>query len=158
MNTSTQLQSELKNVLWGQPWYGNAVYVTLSAITFENAAKRPPGGVHTIAEIVLHMISWTEEVIDRINEKPASLPLGGDWPDPGDFDELKWNLYLDDLKLVNTNLLRAIQDFPEEKWDEPIIDEREDIPVFTYAELVRGLIQHHIYHQGQIGLLVRVLG
>ncbi len=157
MNTSTQLQSELKNVLWGQPWYGNAVYVTLTGITFENAAKRPPGGAHTIAEIVLHMISWTEEVIDRINEKPASLPLGGDWPDPGDFDELKWNLYLDDLKLVNTNLLRAIQDFPEKKWDEPIIDEREDIPVFTYAEFVRGLIQHHIYHQGQIGLLVKVV-
>lgn len=157
MNTSTQLQAELKNVLWGQPWYGNSVYVTLTGINFESALKRPPGGVHTIAEIVLHMISWTEEVIDRINEKPASLPLGGDWPDPGDFDELKWNLYLDDLKLVNNNLLRAIQDFPEEKWQEQIIDERNEEPVVAYAEMVRGLIQHHIYHQGQIGLLVRVV-
>jgi uncharacterized damage-inducible protein DinB len=157
MNISTQLQAELKNVLWGQPWYGNSVYVTLTGITFESALKRPPGGAHTIAEIVLHMISWTEEVIDRINEKPASLPLGGDWPDPGEFDELKWNLYLDDLKLVNNNLLRAIQDFPEEKWQEQIIDERNEEPIVTYAEMVRGLIQHHIYHQGQIGLFVRVL-
>ena len=157
MHTSTQLQSELKNVLWGQPWYGNSVYVTLTGIGFESALKRPPGGAHTIAEIVLHMISWTEEVIDRINEKPASLPLGGDWPDPGEFDELKWNLYLDDLKLVNKNLLRAIQDFPEEKWQEPIIDERGEEPVVTYAEMVRGLIQHHVYHQGQIGVLIRVV-
>jgi len=157
MSTSAQLQSELRNVLSGHPWYGNSVYVTLANATFENAYKRPPGNAHSIAEIVVHMISWTEEVIDRINEKPASLPLGGDWPDPGAADELKWNLYLDDLKLVNTNLLKAIHDFSEEKWQTPIIDDRGEEPVVTYAELVRGLIQHHIYHQGQIGLLVKVL-
>jgi len=157
MNKSTQLQAELKKVLWGQPWYGNSVYVTLTGITFDTANKRPPGGAHTIAEIVLHLISWTEEVIDRINEKPAGLPLGGNWPEPAVLDELKWNLYLDDLKLVNNNLLRVIQDFPEENWDQPIIDDRGEEPVVTYAELVRGLIQHHIYHQGQIGLLVKML-
>jgi uncharacterized damage-inducible protein DinB len=158
MNTSSQLQAELKNVLWGHPWYGNSVYVTLAAATFENAHKRPPGAAHTIAEIVLHMISWTEEVIDRINEKPAGVPLGGDWPEPDTSDELKWYLYIDDLKLVNANLLKAIHDFPEEKWHEKIIDERNEEPVVTYAEMVRGLIQHHIYHHGQIGLLLKVLG
>jgi uncharacterized damage-inducible protein DinB len=103
------------------------------------------------------MISWTEEVIDRINEKPASVPLGGDWPEPDTSDELKWYLYIDDLKLVNTNLLKAIYDFPEEKWHEKIIDERNQEPVVTYAEMVRGLIQHHVYHQGQIGLLLKIL-
>jgi len=157
MNTSTQLQAELKHVLCGQPWYGNSVYVTLTGIPFETAVTRPPSGAHTIAEIVLHMISWTEEVIDRINEKPAGLPLGGDWPVTAALDELNWNLYLDDLKLVNNNLLRAIQDFPEENWEQPIIDDRGTEPVVTYAEMVRGLIQHHIYHQGQIGLLVKML-
>lgn len=157
MDTSTQLQAELRNVLSGHPWYGNSVYITLTGINFENAYKRPPRAAHTIAEILLHMISWTEEVIDRVNEKPAGVPLGGDWPDPGEPDELKWNLYLDDLKLVNTNLLKAIHDFPEDKWHTDIIDDRNQEPGITYAELVRGLIQHHIYHQGQIGLLVKIL-
>ncbi len=157
MSTSAQLHAELKKVLWGHPWYGNSVYVTLAGVTFEKAYKRPSGSAHTIAEIVLHMISWTEEVIDRINEKPAGMPLGGNWPEPGPADELKWNLYIDDLKLVNNNLLKAIDSFPEDKWHQPIIDERDEEPIVNYAELVRGLIQHHIYHQGQIELLVKVL-
>lgn len=157
MNTSAQLQTELENVITGQPWYGDPVYNTLSRITFESAYEKPLNSAHNIAQLILHMISWTEEVIDRMNEKPAGMPLSGNWNDPGAPDEEKWKMYIDDFKLVNVSLVKAIQDFPEEKWHEPIIDERNEEPVVTYAELVRGLIQHHIYHQGQIALLLRVL-
>lgn len=158
MNTATKLQTELEKVLSGEPWYGEPVYKVLSRVTFESAYEKPVNSVHNIAQIILHMISWTEEVIDRMNEKPAGYPLSGNWNDPGAPDEEKWQMYIDDLKLVNVSLVKAIQDFPEQKWDEPIIDERGEEPIVTYAELVRGLIQHHVYHQGQIALLVRIVG
>ena len=157
MNTSIQLQTELNKVLSGQPWYGDPVYQILTCVSFKSAYEKPLNSVHNIAQIILHMISWTEEVIDRMNEKPAGYPLSGNWNDPGEADEAKWQMYIDDFKLVNVSLVKAIQDFPEDKWDELIIDERGDEPVTTYAELVRGLIQHHIYHQGQIALLIRML-
>jgi hypothetical protein len=103
------------------------------------------------------MFSWTEEVIDRLNEKPAGLPLSGDWPDTGAPDEQKWKMWIDDLKLVNVNLVKTIQHFPEEKWKEPIIDERGNEPVTTYEELIYGFIQHQVYHAGQIALLNRIV-
>jgi uncharacterized damage-inducible protein DinB len=55
-------------------------------------------------------------------------------------------------------LVRAIREFPADKWDELIIDERGDEPVTTYKEMIYGFIQHQIYHAGQIALLNRIIG
>lgn len=152
-----QLEQELNKVLTGEPWYGSPIYDILGQVTFETAYERPAKAGHTIAEIILHMLSWTEEVMDRLNEKPAGLPLSGNWPETGVPDEQKWQLWINDLKLVNVNLIRVIRDFPEDKWNEPIIDEREGGHPTTYKELVAGFIQHQVYHAGQIALLNRMI-
>jgi len=57
-------------------------------------------------------------------------------------------------------LLGVIQNFPEEQWNEPMNEDRspELGTGVSFEELVRGLIQHHIYHSGQISLLARING
>ncbi|WP_183576166.1 DinB family protein [Mucilaginibacter sp. X5P1] len=157
MTTSEKLIHELTKVLSKRPWYGSSVYAIIEPITFEAAYEKPPGSVHNIAEIVLHMVAWTEEVMDRMNGMTAGVPTSGDWPETGAPDEQKWQNYVEDLKLVNVNLIGIIQNFPEEQWIEPINDERGDRPVVTYEDLILGLIQHHIYHSGQIALLNRIV-
>ena len=156
MIITEQLEQDLEKVLYGDPWYGPSVYDIIDQVSFEAAFEKTPGSIHNIAGIVLHMISWTEEVMDRMNGMAAQLPSSGDWPDPGNPDEQKWQNYVSDLKLVNVNLLGAIQNFPEEKWDELINDTRETEPVTTYENLIVGFIEHQIYHAGQIALLTRI--
>ncbi len=156
MTISEQLQLELEKVLSGQPWYGTPVYDIIEPVGFEAAYEKPGAAVHSIAGIVLHMISWTEEVIDRMNGMAAQMPSSGDWPDPGTPDEQKWKNYISDLKLVNVNLVGIIQDFPENKWRELINDTRASEPVTTYKGLIEGFIQHQVYHAGQIALLNRI--
>jgi uncharacterized damage-inducible protein DinB len=159
MSTSENLSHELQNVLSGDPWYGSPVYTILKGISFETAYEKPPGSVHHIAGIVLHMIAWTEEVMDRMNGLPSGQPTSGDWPETGNPDEQKWQNYVQDLKLVNVNLIGIIQNFPPDQWNEPTNDERnrEQGTGVTYEELINGLIQHHIYHSGQIALLNRII-
>jgi uncharacterized damage-inducible protein DinB len=158
MTTSEKLQNELQNVLSGDPWYGDNVYSIIERVTFEAAFEKPPGAAHTIAQIVLHMLSWTEEVLDRLKGKEAGPPLSGDWPETGAPEEQKWHNYVNDLKLVNVNLQRVIGEFDKEKWSEPVTDKREPAlgKGVSYEELVNGLIQHHVYHSGQIALLTRI--
>jgi uncharacterized damage-inducible protein DinB len=159
MTTSEKLSTGLQTILSGDAWYGSPVYEIVENVTFEAAYEKPPGSIHNIAEIVLHMIAWTEEVMDRMNGLSAGIPTSGDWPDTGAPDEQKWQNYVDDLKLVNVNLTGVIQSFPQERWDEPIKDERnrELGTGVSYEELINGLIQHHIYHSGQIALLNRII-
>jgi uncharacterized damage-inducible protein DinB len=160
MTISEKLSKELEQVLSGSPWYGAPVYTILEKVSFETAYEKPAGAVHNIAGIVLHMLSWTEEVMDRMNGMTAQQPSSGDWPDPGAPDEQKWQQYVNDLKLVNVNLLGIIQSYTEEQWNEPILDERnpELGTGVSYEELVRGLLQHHVYHSAQIALLTRIIG
>jgi uncharacterized damage-inducible protein DinB len=159
MTTSEKLQRELQNTLSGDPWYGNSVYSIIESVTFEAAFEKLPGAAHNIAEIVLHMLSWTEEMLDRLNGKEPGLPLSGDWPETGSPDEEKWQNYVNDLKLVNLNLSAAIENFPEERWDEPVSADREPSlgTGVTYEGLVNGLIQHHVYHAGQVAILNKII-
>ena len=156
MTKSEQIKKRLETVLWGDPWYGNPVYTIIGHVSFEAAYEKPPGSAHNIAAIVLHMLAWTEEVMDRMNGLAAQMPSSGDWPDPGNPDEQKWQNYVNDLKLVNVNLMGVIQNFPEEKWDEPINDTRNAETELTYLEMMDGFIQHQVYHAGQIALLNRI--
>lgn len=159
MTTSEKLSHELKNILSGDPWYGDSVYSIIERVIFEAAFEKPPDAAHNIAEIVLHMLAWTEEVLDRMSGKRASAPLRGDWPETGEPEEQKWQNYVNDLKLVNVNLLGVIESFPEDKWSKPMNDKREPAlgTGVTYEELVNGLIQHHVYHSGQIAILNRII-
>lgn len=159
MTISEELSSKLQTILSGDPWYGPSVYKIVEGISFEAAYEKPPGSAHNIAEIVLHMIAWTEEVMDRMNGLPSGIPTSGDWPPTGTPDEQKWQNYVEDLKLVNVNLIGIIQKFSPEQWDELTTDERDrELGTgVTYEELINGLIQHHIYHSGQVALLNRII-
>ena len=155
MSTSEKLQQELENVLSGKPWYGPSVYSIADKISFEAAYEKPAGSVHNIAEIMLHMVGWTEEVMDRMNGMKAQLPVRGDWPEAGIPDEQKWKWLVDDLKLVNVNLAGFIQKFPEDQWHQVVEGREADGETYEYQ--VSGLIQHHIYHAAQIALLNRMI-
>ncbi|RVT98284.1 DinB family protein [Mucilaginibacter limnophilus] len=159
MEASANWSQELNRVLNGDAWYSSNVYDIVNGIDFEAAYERPPGGAHSIAEIVLHMTGWTEEVIRRMQGNKAALPPGGDWPNAGAPDEEKWQRLKQDFKLMNVTLTGIVERFPEEKWNEPTRDERNNElgTGVTYAALINGLIQHHVYHSGQIALLKRVI-
>lgn len=157
MTLSKELKQSLEKVLFGVAWYGKPIYTIIEHVSFEAAYEKPRGSVHNIAEIVLHMLAWTEEVLDRMNGMTAGLPSSGDWPETGKPDEQKWQTYVNDLKLVNVNLLSVIENFPEEDWNNAIYDERDSEPAITYKELITGFIQHLVYHAGQISLLTRII-
>ncbi|GAA4902094.1 DinB family protein [Mucilaginibacter defluvii] len=161
MIISEKLSQELEKILSGDAWYGPAVHETIDKISFEIAYERPGNGAHSIAEIVLHMLGWTIEVSERLNDKTATLPAGGDWPDAGTPDEERWKTMVNDLKLANVNLIGLIEKFPESKWGELTNDDRNEPGLgagVNYEQLINGLIQHHVYHAGQIGILNRMLG
>ena len=157
MNLSAQLTQQYTTVFNGQPWYGDNIYHILEQVTFESAYEKAAPQVHSITEIVLHMLSWTEEVTERMAGSAAKMPTGGNWPDAGEPDEQKWQQLVNYLKLANVNLEKVIDAFPDEQWNEPVNDQRGTEPVTSYQGLIEGFLQHQIYHAGQISLLNKQL-
>ncbi|MEX2662870.1 MAG: hypothetical protein WD227_13145, partial [Vicinamibacterales bacterium] len=56
-------------------------------------------------------------------------------------------------------LVSAVKDFPEPKLFTPINDKRHQNPGLsqTYYELLHGLVQHDVYHSGQIAILKKAV-
>jgi hypothetical protein len=99
MSIADKLQTSLQSILAHQPWYGPATYDIIDGISFEAAYEKPPGSVHSIAGILMHMLGWTQEATERMHGKEAGDPAGGDWPDPGQSDEQRWQHLINDFKL-----------------------------------------------------------
>jgi uncharacterized damage-inducible protein DinB len=157
MTTASKLQQELENTFLGKPWFGTPIATLITQGSWLSAFTVPANALHSVAHLILHMTGWTEEVISRLQGNTAGDPIRGDWPEPGAASEQKWQQMVIDLDEANGNLIKAIQAFPDDKWGEKIDDQRGVFePVPTYKELVYGLIQHQIYHAGQIAFLNRM--
>ena len=149
------LPGEIKKAFNGDAWHGNHVMQTLNNVMPENAFQHFIPNAHSIAEIALHLTSWTEEVSSRLNGNLAVEPAMGDWPPVHYQTAQGWEKIIFNFKVANEELIRVCENIDANQWDEKTNDER-NLPLgsgVTKAELLNGLIQHHAYHSGQIALL-----
>ncbi|MFA6946391.1 MAG: DinB family protein [Pedobacter sp.] len=147
----TDLVKELEQVISGDPWYGSPLSKILEGVDPHVVFFRI-GNSHSIAEILLHMIAWTEETQSRLAGNEASQPLRGDWPET---DSYSWLELIGLFLLANEHLIHLINQMDEQLLSEPVRDMRNPAlgTGVNYEELIRGLIKHHIYHSGQIAIL-----
>jgi uncharacterized damage-inducible protein DinB len=155
MNQIARIVDQLEREHAGDPWHGAPLSAILDGITWQQAAARPHPGAHSIWELVLHMTGWKNEVRRRLSGAPAGLPADGDWPAVGEASAERWQQARESLEQAHHLLVSAVKQFPEAKLDTPTNDPRnaELGTGVTYYELLLGIIQHDVYHAGQIALL-----
>jgi uncharacterized damage-inducible protein DinB len=124
-------------------------------VSHEQAAAKKVANGHSIWELVLHIAAWKNEVRRRLSGAPAAEPQEGDWPQPGETTAERWQAALEHLETSHRLLVSAVRDFPEPNLYIPSNDQRdrEQGTGVTYYELLHGLVQHDVYHAGQIALL-----
>jgi len=151
------LVEELQKAYHGDPWHGGNVLDLLLIANPEKVFTHPIPNAHSIAELTLHLIAWTEEVIERINGSAAKMPSRGDWPLPKENSTDEWNKILGEFKEANEQLLATIDQLDPEQWATVVKDKRNPAlgTGVNNAQLINGLIQHHAYHAGQMALLLK---
>jgi uncharacterized damage-inducible protein DinB len=149
------LREDLHKVYDGDPWHGSSITEILKGIDPDVATHRSIPRAHTIWEIVLHMTAWTREVASRVRGAPAKSPPE-DWPAPrfGGGDQA-WKAANDDLAAAQKEIEAAVGALkPDDllRW----IESHEGAG-YTVGTVIRGLLQHHTYHEGQIAILKRAV-
>jgi len=155
MNEIARIVDQLEREHAGAPWHGSPLSVILEGITWEQAAARPVAAAHSIWELVLHMAAWKNEVRHRLSGEPAGEPEEGDWPAVTNVGPDGWKAAKEKLELAHRLLVSAVKDFPEQNLYIPINDARELEPGAgtSHYELLHGIVQHDVYHAGQIAVL-----
>jgi uncharacterized damage-inducible protein DinB len=151
------LREDLRQVYDGDPWHGSSISAVLAGVDADTAALRSIPRGHTIWEIVLHMTAWTREVAARVRgASPKSPPE--DWPAPkASGGDKAWRSDLEDLAAAHKDIEHAVDSLEPNDLLRWIGDQRDPAlgTGLTVGTLIRGLLQHHTYHQGQIALLKR---
>lgn len=154
-------RDELHRSIHGPAWHGSALIEILADVSPPEAAARPLGRAHTIAEITAHCIAWIEEVERRLHTGNPAMPARGDWPAiPSPLDGSGWTALRNHIEQAATNLDAALRDFPAERLDEYVGGVTHDPPSgsgMSFAMMLHGLAQHNAYHGGQIAYIKRGL-
>ncbi len=142
MNECERIGDQLKRSYRGPAWHGPSVRENLEGVTAAMAAGR-------IWEIVRHIAAWEVEVAAVLDGKP-SVTLSGeaDWPPCSDVSEEAWQATLSELDQAHAALSDAVARFPEERLSEKVPGRN-----FPFYGMMHGVVQHNIYHAGQLGLL-----
>lgn len=132
-----------------QPWYGLSIKQTLNDIDPAIVDVRH-GNTHSIAELVVHMTSWRTFATKRIlGDDAYEVADDMNFPKPGTWDEA-----IKKLQISQQALVEAVKLFPEDRFGELVPSKTQK---YTYYTLLHGIIQHDIYHLGQIAYIKKSL-
>ncbi|HLX90731.1 MAG TPA: DinB family protein [Puia sp.] len=149
-NEIEKFADSLKDVLWQDPWYGDSVYSIIGDVDPRLVAKNP-GTAHSPLELLYHMCSWAEFVLAQVKKDLAGVEAAekNNWRD---MSSCTWEDGVDLLKKTHEQILASL----EEKSDS-LLEEQAINRTFNYRYLLYGLIQHNIYHAGQIAYAGKIL-
>ncbi len=153
MTEVERILDQCRRAFEGNAWHGPALLELLSDVKSEDAAAHPIAAVHSIWEIVLHIAAWKNACKRRLEGDRAQLTDTEDWPIVKQTTSGKWQDAKDNLLKNHQQLLEAISRLDERRLDTPVIEGMSSVYI-----TLQGVVQHDLYHAGQIAILKRALG
>lgn len=149
MTEIERIVDQLRRAFDGGAWHGPPLMPLLSDVDAEQAVVRPLEERHTIWELVLHINAWRDKVRRVLGgEEMEGLPDEEDWPTVDDTGEEAWGKAVEELKRLHDELIEAVSGFGENRLDETVPGAS-----YSFYNMLHGLVQHDLYHAGQIAIL-----
>ncbi|HEX6503444.1 MAG TPA: DinB family protein [Terriglobales bacterium] len=151
MSESTRLADQIRRAFEGDAWHGDSVLEILSDVKAATAAARPIKNAHSIWELVLHMAAWDDAVLRRSGGEVVNLSDRENFPPVVDTSEKAWRNALEHLKKTHAALVKVAAEFPDSRLQQQV--QGKSAPYYTFFYMFAGIVQHELYHAGQIVML-----
>lgn len=151
MSAIQRILNHYDGVLSGEPWHGDAIWQVLDGISPQQAAARPIPDFHTIWELVMHMSFWEAVAAKRLSGQKAGLIEELNFPAMPAPTEENWRKTLDEFRAGNRAFREALSELDAAKVDELTAARKR-----TFYGEAHGILEHHIYHIGQIAMLKKI--
>ncbi len=145
------LISEYEKVWDGSPWYGENIMSILGGIPLEKITIRCNGS-HNLAEIISHMTSWKQYLIDRVKDlKHEDMPDERNFPRLDDVSVDQWSELVRQLIRTHSEFLQLLKN------NEVNLSMPVNGSSFNIGNMLSGGLRHDIYHAGQLRFLSKHL-
>jgi uncharacterized damage-inducible protein DinB len=157
LSEAALIADQLRRAFDGDAWHGPALLELLKDIDAATATAKPIRGAHSIWELVLHITAWDGAALSRLAGKKAQLKGAKNFPLVPKFGskpaEAAWQDTIDRTKSTHETLVRTVAVLPEERLRDQVPGKKYD-----FYHLLHGVVQHELYHAGQIAILKKVSG
>ena len=146
------LIDQLIDAYEGDPWFGRPGKQLLAEVDTKTAFIKL-NNQHSIVELVWHMITWREFTINCLqhsSEFELKFFEALDWREIDHSNQALWPEALDKLDETQNKLVSLLQE-QEDALLEQNVTERS----YNYRKLITGIVQHDIYHLGQIAFITK---
>ena len=150
MDEIAGLTDQLRRSFVAEAWHGPSVLEILADVNAAQAARRPLPAAHSIWEIVLHMTTWKDAVRRRALGEQVPVTPEQDWPPVRETSDAAWAAALAGLRAAHADLVGVVGGLSARRLEEPLVPGGNT----GYVQL-HGIVQHDLYHAGQIILLKR---
>jgi uncharacterized damage-inducible protein DinB len=148
MEEVQRIEDQLKRAFEGNAWHGPSVRELLADVSAERAIAKPLGNAHSIWEIVLHIATWERVVRHRLAGEDITPSLEEDWPPVQEASEMAWKAAVDSLEKGHHELQSQIARLSDAQLQDQVVGQHDSV-----YQLVHGIIQHDLYHAGQVAIL-----
>ena len=156
MNQETQyIIKSFESTLSGQPWFGRAVYEILGEVEESKASTKPNGTEHSMLDLIWHMNTWAEFTLGAVENRTVEEMKkieANDWRaiDP---KVHTWKKGIEQLKATHGKIIELLKQKEGDAFLKDIVTNRQ----YNFRFLLNGLVQHNIYHLGQIAYIKKML-
>lgn len=149
MKECHRLADQMRLAFDGDAWHGPSLASLLDQVSPGRAFEHPIAGAHSAAELVAHVAFW-KEVVQRRTEGDAMADANHrDWPRL-DRTVTTWKSLRQRLDAAQSALVSRVEGLGDHRLDEPVPGQ-----AITLYAMLRGVIQHDLYHAGQISMLLK---
>ena len=152
MREVNRILEQYDRALHGGAWHGDSVWEILAKVPSEAAFQRLSPGSHTIWELVSHMTFWETAVYRRLKKLPPRIRSRIELSSHARAKCRALGTGLGAVPAIEREFRQTVAELKESQLDHPCLRRRYTV----YVE-VHGVIQHNLYHAGQIALLARIL-
>ena len=146
------LSDDLRRAVRGDAWHGPALDELISQLSPEEAMQRSIPTAHNIWELVLHITSWANIALRRINGGQVEAYAGEDWPEVHEFTQARWDAAREGLGESYERLSEVVLGMSDDE-----LSMNAPQSTRSVAGMVAGVAQHAAYHGGQIAILRKLV-
>lgn len=157
MTETARIADQLRRAFRGEAWHGDSLFEILEGVTAAQAAARPVKHAHSIWELVLHIAAWDGAVRRRLGGQSVELSDDQNFPPVMDASEGAWRRALEHAKHAHDELIEAVNVFPDERLGDKVPGKANEPDWYNFYFMLHGVVQHELYHAGQIALLKKAL-
>jgi uncharacterized damage-inducible protein DinB len=145
------IAEQLRRAFDGDAWHGPALLELLQDVDAATAAAKPSPDVHSIWELVLHIAVWDAAACRRLSGEKTQPTGVANFPIVPKPTEAAWRKTIANTKRTHQMLVKTVRALLELRLRERVPGKKYD-----FYFMLHGVVQHELYHAGQIAILKKM--